>query len=156
TVLPGDTVVVRAGTYAGFVLGWDHPQTGLALKRICFHADPGVVIISRNSKTPDGINLEGAGFVDIDGFTIRNDSSIGRAGIRAVNGSQIHLTNNAIDGAGRWGIFTSHCDDVLIESNDAANSVKEHGIYVSNSGDRPVIRRNRVWGNRAAGIQING
>ena len=31
----------------------------------------------------------------------------------------------------------------------------EHGIYVSNSGDRPVVRRNTVWGNNASGIQLN-
>src|SRR5262249_60466214 len=32
----------------------------------------------------------------------------------------------------------------------------EHGIYVSNSGDRPVIRGNYVWGNRGNGIHMNG
>jgi len=29
-VAAGDTVTVRAGTYAGFVLGWDFPQNGTA------------------------------------------------------------------------------------------------------------------------------
>ena len=32
----------------------------------------------------------------------------------------------------------------------------EHGIYVSNSADRPVIRGNHSWGNRANGIHMNG
>jgi len=37
-----------------------------------------------------------------------------------------------------------------------SRSQAEHGIYVGNSGDRPVIRRNVVWGNNANGIHMNG
>jgi hypothetical protein len=44
----GDTVVVRAGTYAGFQLGWDFPQSGTAAQPITFKADPGAVIEGRN------------------------------------------------------------------------------------------------------------
>jgi len=58
-VVAGDTVTVRAGTYAGFVLGWDFPQNGTANNPITFQADPGVIVNSRNNKTPDGIDLEG-------------------------------------------------------------------------------------------------
>src|SRR5690606_26554086 len=35
-------------------------------------------------------------------------------------------------------------------------SIDEHGIYVSNSGDRPVIRGNHSHDNRANGIHMNG
>ena len=35
-------------------------------------------------------------------------------------------------------------------------SLLEHGIYVSNSGDRPVIRGNLSAANRASGIHMNG
>jgi hypothetical protein len=44
----------------------------------------------------------------------------------------------------------------VIENNVMSRSQAEHGIYVSNSGDRPVIRRNHVWGNNANGIHMNG
>lgn len=70
----GDTVVVRAGTYAGFQLGWDFPQSGTASQPITFRADPGAVIQSRNGETSDGINLEGSSYVVIDGFTVDNAS----------------------------------------------------------------------------------
>src|SRR5205823_9726040 len=55
-VVAGDTVVVRAGSYAGFVLGWDYPQDGTPTAPITFRADPGATITSRNGKTPDGID----------------------------------------------------------------------------------------------------
>src|SRR5262249_44934396 len=54
-----------------------------------------------------------------------------------------------------WGLFTDYSDDLLIEYNECAGSRVEHGIYVSNSGDRPVIRYNLVHDNNASGIQIN-
>jgi hypothetical protein len=33
--------------------------------------------------------------------------------------------------------------------------MEEHGIYVSNSGDRPVVRGNRLHDNAGAGVQLN-
>jgi hypothetical protein len=52
--------------------------------------------------------------------------------------------------------LTGFVDDLLIEGNWTSGSVIEHGIYVSNSGDRPIIRRNVVWNNSRNGIHMNG
>jgi parallel beta-helix repeat protein len=70
----------------------------------------------------------------------------------------MHITIHGIraDRNGKWGIFTAFCDDVKVVGNRTSNSAKEHGIYVSNSGDRPIIRGNVVWGNRSCGIHMNG
>jgi hypothetical protein len=43
----------------------------------------------------------------------------------------------------------------LIEHNECLNSIDEHGIYVSNSSDRSVIRYNECHHNTRGGIQIN-
>jgi parallel beta-helix repeat protein len=158
-VVAGDTVTVRAGTYAGFVLGWDFSQDGTADNPIVFQAESGVVINSRNNKTADAINLEGTSYITIDGFTITNPSSGGtitRAGIRTVNGDGVIIRNNSADNAGKWGIFTSHSNYVLIENNITSHSQSEHGIYVSNACTGPIVRRNTVFGNRGAGIHMNG
>jgi len=45
--------------------------------------------------------------------------------------------------------------DLVIEGNETSHSAIEHGIYVSNSGDRPIVRANRVHDNHASGIQLN-
>jgi len=148
-VRAGDTVVVRAGTYVGFDLRTD----GTASQRIQFLADSGVVINTRNSRTNDGINLEGADYVTIQGFEVAN---IGRAGIRSVLNQHVVIRNNYSHHNGYWGILTGFSDDLLIENNTCTNSVNEHGIYVSNSGDRPVIRNNITANNRANGIHMNG
>src|SRR5690349_5110339 len=62
---PGDKVTVRQGNYTGFYLD----TSGTAAAPIEFFAEPGVLINQRNATTPDGINLEGASYVVIDGFS---------------------------------------------------------------------------------------
>ncbi len=148
-VRAGDTVIVHAGQYAGFDLRTD----GTAAERITFRADSGVVINQRNSRTTDGINLEGADYVTIQGFHI---VGIPRAGIRSVVNHHVILQDNVADRNGVWGIFTAFSDDVLIENNVTSRSIDQHGIYVSNSGDRPIIRGNVSFGNERAGIHMNG
>jgi parallel beta-helix repeat protein len=147
-VAAGDTVLVAPGAYEGFYLD----TSGSALQPIVFRAETGVVIDRPNATTPDGINLEGASHVTIEGFEV---TGAPRAGIRSVINEHVVIRNNRAIDNGRWGIFTGFSEDLLIENNEAAGSDIEHGIYVSNSADRPVIRGNRVWGNQRSGIQIN-
>ncbi len=156
TVHAGDAVNVKPGQYAGFVMGWDAPQNGTAASPIIFQAQPGVVITSRNNKTEDAIDLEGSSYITIQGFKITNDGSIDRAGIRAVQGNHLIIEDNNIDGMGTWGIYTSHCDDLLIKNNKASHSKKQHGIYVSNSAQRPVVIGNTLWSNADCGLHMNG
>src|SRR5262245_52965597 len=138
-VQAGDTVTVRAGTYTGFNLFTD----GTAAAPIVFQAEPGVVINARNYYTPDGINLEGASYIVIDGFKV---TGLPRAGIRAVVDNHVIIRNNVTDQNGVWGIFTGFSADLLVENNVTSRSGQQHGIYVSNSADRPTIRNNLVWG----------
>ncbi len=153
----GDSVVVRPGTYTGF----DLRTSGTLGSPIEFFAQPGVLINQDNPKTSDGINLEGVSHVIIDGFSVTGAS---RAGVRSVgpwNGGALGFAEfvtvrnvHAYDN-GKWGIFTGFVHDLLIEQNETSGSVLEHGIYVSNSGDRPTVRKNLVWGNNGNGIHMN-
>jgi hypothetical protein len=148
TVRPGDLVIVRAGNYAGFDLQTD----GTAAARITFRGEPGATITSPNARTADGINLEGADYITIEGFKVQG---MPRAGIRTVANHHVIIKSNVAQNNGRWGIFSGFSEDLTITSNFATNSQLEHGIYVSNSADRPIITFNYVFGNRASGIQIN-
>ncbi len=149
TVAPGDVVIVRAGNYAGFHL----TTSGTVNAPITFSGEVNAVVDADNARTPDGLNLEGASYIIIEGFTV---TGVTRAGIRAVTCQNVTIRNNRADQNGRWGILTGFCDDLLIENNECSRSGIEHGIYVSNSGDRPVIRGNRLFSNNANGLHMNG
>jgi parallel beta-helix repeat protein len=145
----GDRVVARPGSYTGFYFD----ESGTAASPIEFFAEPGALITQRNATTPDGINLEGSSHVIIDGFDVTN---MPRAGVRSVLGEFVTIRNVHAYDNNTWGIFTGFVDDLLIENNETHGSAVEHGIYVSNSGDRPVLRGNKSYNNRGSGIHMNG
>jgi len=147
---PGDTVHVLDGEYEGFYM----TTSGTPGNPITFIAEgPSVEITADNPVTPDGINLEGASHVVIDGFTV-NDRS--RAGIRAVTAKFVTVRNCHLGSNGVWGILTGFVDDFVAENNVAHHSEDEHGIYVSNSCVRPIVRGNIVYSNAGNGLHFNG
>jgi parallel beta-helix repeat protein len=149
-VLAGDSVLVLPGDYAGFDLrGVDGTETD----PIIFKAlGDSVRITDNNSRTDDGINLEGPDWVVIDGFTV---IGVPRNGIRLVTAEHITIKNNTCLNNSR-GILTGFVEDVVIENNLCAYSWDEHGIYHSNSGDNPIIRYNVCHDNNGCGIHMNG
>jgi hypothetical protein len=153
-VKAGDTVIVKSGAYKGFYLSEE--SSGTKDHPIFFIAEADVVINDKNGKTADGINLEGASWIIIDGFFIKNlKGTITRAGIRAVTDTGVIIRNNSADSCGTWGIFTGFSENIRIEGNITSRSVGQHGIYFSNSADNPVIRHNFSYGNNDCGIHMN-
>ena len=149
-VTTGDSVLVLEGNYVGFDIRKDGTQS----HPIVFKAiGSNVVINERNSFTPDGINIENADWIEIHGFIVVNQP---RAGIRIVLSNFVTIKNNTCTNNYKWGIFTGFTDDILIENNSCSFSEDEHGIYVSNSSDRPIIRNNHCFNNTVCGIHMNG
>jgi hypothetical protein len=149
-VNPGDTVRVLDGSYQGFYLD----RSGTPGNPITFRAEgTDARITADNGMTPDGINVENAAHVVIDGFIVNGRT---RAGIRTALSQFVTIRNCHTGNNGVWGIFSGFADDLTIEDNETYGSIDEHGIYVSNSGDRPIIRRNHSHDNFANGIHMNG
>lgn len=146
---PGDQVLVENGTYTGFAL-W---SGGTANAPITFEAMGDNVFINAPCSTNDGINIENADYVILDGFIV-NDQP--RNGIRLALADHCIVRNCRCDNNYERGIFTGFTDDIIIEYNVCTNSIDEHGIYVSNSSDRPIIRYNECYGNNNIGIHMNG
>jgi len=175
----GDTVVAKPGEYAGFNV---EDKNGTAEAPIVFRGETGAKVtrpgptakkppVNTASKSfdwprwPHGITVQRASYVVIEGFEVtgmpgeeREGAKLlhrGGAGIRLEATRHVTVRKNNSHDNGRWAIFGGFCDDAVVEENTAAGSKLEHGIYLSNSGDRPVIRKNKVFGNLASGIQIN-
>lgn len=152
-VQAGDTVFVSDGVYSGFDL---RDVLGTSTAPVVFKASGNSVLINQNGPIrEDAINVEDCAYIIIDGF-ICNDMVGNGNGIRIVTSDFCIVRNNRCDNNAERGIFTGFTDDILIEHNVCTNAVGEHGIYVSNSSDRPVIRYNTCSGNNWAGIHLNG
>lgn len=148
-VTAGDTVIVHAGTYAGFIV----TKLGTEAQPIAFVANGAVTIDGAQTVDRDAILVAGGAWIRIEGFHV---TAARRAGIAALDCHHITVRNNRADANARWGVFSSFCDDFVVEGNELSRSVSEHGVYASNSADRPVIRNNTIWGNGVCGVHLNG
>jgi uncharacterized protein (TIGR03382 family) len=148
-VAPGDQVIVHAGTYLGFLVS----AQGTSAAPISFVADGDVNIDGAATADRDAIHVEGGAYVILDGFTVTGAT---RAGVSAIDSDHVTVRNSRIDRNGRWGVFSSFCDDLVVENSEISRSGTEHGVYASNSADRPVVRNNTIWGNGMCGVHMNG
>jgi parallel beta-helix repeat protein len=149
---PGDTILVADGTYKGFDV---EGINGTAGAPITIQAQgTGAVILVTNDRPDnrDTIFITFSSYIVVDG--LRAFGAI-RAGVRVDQSPRITVRNGVFGNNTTWGIFTDFSDDLLLENNECYGSMNEHGIYVSNSGDRPVVRGNRLHDNNAAGVQLN-
>jgi parallel beta-helix repeat protein len=154
---PGDVIVVHAGTYAGARI----ERSGTQAQPITLRAGAGESVLLDDA-SPDAAHnsiLEVEDFAGtvgwwvIEGFATDGGETF-RSGIDLRDTVGIVVRGNSVTGAFRTGIFTAFSEDVVIETNESFANC-EHGIYHSNSGDRPLIRGNRLHGNARAGIHMN-
>lgn len=155
--VPGDTVIVTPGTYQGARF---FGKSGNSGQPITLQGQAGAIVNSAGPNNSNGDNLwvRNSSYIIVEGFEV---ISAPRAGIAVQADPEpdesigVIVRNNYCHNNTRWGIFTGYAKDILIEGNETSFSGIEHGIYVSNSSDNPIIRFNIVHDNNASGIQIN-
>jgi serralysin len=166
-VKAGDTVIVEAGTYVGFSLSYENPQSGTASAPITFEADPNaaagsVVIDTRNSKSATAIDLEpGSDYVTVKGFTVTNvGNTETKAGIKATGNYDQIVDNTVIGAAGIGGIFTDNANFAVVDNNTITGTQGTdedgHGIYVSGTCTGVQVEDNTIDANGYHGIHLNG
>ena len=161
TIAPGDTILVRSGTYAGCRIR--NSGTGSAPKTLAREAGALVVINTPGPQNSHNSLIEieagtGTEVTDwiVDGFEVANSPHHG-IDMRITNRITIRncYVHHSAPGASGTGIFTAFASHSTIEGNESAFNT-EHGIYHSNSADFPTIRGNRSHHNGGAGIHMNG
>ncbi|HUL51260.1 MAG TPA: right-handed parallel beta-helix repeat-containing protein, partial [Candidatus Nitrosotalea sp.] len=151
-VAPGDRVLVADGNYLGFDID---TISGTANAPILIQATGTNAVVqptTDRSDNRDTILIVDSVHVIVDGFRSFNAN---RAALRIEGGDYITVRNCVFGNNATWGILTGHSPDLLIENNECYGSVAQHGIYVANSADRPVVRGNRCHDNYQCGIQLN-
>lgn len=160
-IAPGDTVLVRAGTYAGCRI---RSSGQPAAPKTLMSETPGAAVIvtpgpqNSHSSLIEIENGSGTQVTDwiVDGFEVAGSPHHG-VDIRITDRITVrncHVHDSSPGGTGT-GIFLAFSNHPTIENNESANNT-EHGIYQSNSGDYPIIRGNILHHNAAAGVHMNG
>src|ERR1700737_4575953 len=149
---PGDTVLAADGSYLGFDLDG---MAGTTSAVFAIRAQGGGALVTPTtdrSDNRDTIHILFSSYVVVDGLRSFNAN---RAAVRIDQADHVTVRNGVFGNNATWGIFTDFSNDLLLENNECYASGPQHGIYVSNSGDRPVVRGNRVHDNAGCGIQLN-
>jgi len=148
----GDTIIVANGTYLGFDVkksgGVGNPITVIAPEK-----NATVTVTTDRPDNRDTIFITGVSWIVVDGIKGFNGN---RAGMRIDDCDNITVRNCTFGNNQNWGIFTDFSEDVTIEWCECYGSVFEHGIYFSNSMDRPIARNNTIHDNRGCGVHNNG
>ena len=162
----GDVLIVEDGTYTGFYMD---KIKGTASQRITITARNrlGAVINQPPSGRTRNVEFLSCSYITFDGFEVTGAPGAGIS-VRTVEYEYTgincrdniiqycHSHHNSVgDPSGSHdGIFTGFALNVTIQYN-ICNNNGEHGIYVSNSADNPVVRGNIVYGNFNNGIHMN-
>ncbi len=151
---PGDMILVADGEYAGFKL---NGLRGEMSKPITIFATGRQAVVRpvpncEKKNCRDTIVIQKSRHVVIDGLSSHGAH---RAALAIFYGSHVTIRNGRFGNNGRWGIFSSFSDDVTVEHNEVFSSRREHGVYLSNSGDRPIVRANLLHDNDGCGLHVN-
>lgn len=159
TVNPLDIVEVQAGTYNEQVT---IARSGLANQYITFRANGQVIIDGQNTR-PYCIKLDGADYIKIDGFTVRNATD---NGILLDNTATYNIiSNNTCHNNGASGIRLNNTSkyNTLFNntcySNGAGQSAygdRSCGIYLFNSSNYNTLDSNICRNNTSTGIWLEG
>ncbi len=166
-VVPGDTILLNGGTYVGARI----ERSGTADSWITLASAPGADVLV-NAPGPDNKHESNLEFETWEGdeivaFWLVEGLEVADApnwGIDMRGNEEKHSHDFIISGNrvhdnghedGKSGIFAAFVDDILVEDNESYGN-GEHGIYLSNSGDRFVVRGNRLHDNNNCGLHING
>jgi len=168
TINPGDTALVRSGTYVGCKI----TRSGQAGAVCTLAKEPGASVIINAPGPSNGhtsvIELENyatatpVSYWVLDGFTVAVPSG-SRSGFDVRGASDpdpsfaeyITIRNSVVYGSTRTGIFFGFVAYNTVENCESYNN-GEHGIYQSNSGDYYTGRRNLIHNNASCGQHMNG
>lgn len=155
----GTTIVVGNGTsanpavYDGFkITDFGKGATEVPSRPVVIEAGGPNISIRPTPNWGINISVERSAGLTFNGFTIMNAP---RYAVRILDSTGISVRNSTLGNCGRTCILTARSNYVIIEDNATYGAKEEHGIYVSESSDHQIIRRNKTYNNKGAGIQIN-
>jgi parallel beta-helix repeat protein len=151
-VHPGDIVHVADGVYLGFTADSIAGSAAGPITLLAQGTNAYVQATTDRSDNRDNMLITFCQYLVIDGL---NSTNAPRAGMRIDNSPNITVRNGHFGTNLTWGIFTDFSDDTLLENNECYASQQQHGIYISNSSQRPILRANRCHDNAGAGIHMN-
>ena len=156
---PGDTIVIRPGSYRGAQVDGLHGNEDAPIvirgtdKKKCI-IDGTLQREGEYKGGRDAIFLNKCSHITIEHLSLVDAQ---RAGVLVVKSPQVTVRDCIVRDNGTWGLFTNHSSHVTFEGCDISGSKEQHGIYFANGGsDHCTARGNVIHHNSQCGIHNNG
>lgn len=149
-VAAGDTVLIQPGIYDGDITV---DTSGTAAAPITFRGNGDGVLIEGSGSARDAFFITEADYIILENLRIQHAS---RAGLRISWSDHVTVRDCVFADNQTWGVFTGFSNYTTVEDSEMYGSVEQHGIYISNSSDYPVIRHNLIHDNYGCGVHMNG
>lgn len=162
---PGDTVLIYPHPSGTYVLPSGSGQITVTTPSVTVQG------VNRDTVVIDGGNLpydsNGKGNVimvdgwedgDADGVIVKNLTLKNgqRSGVRVSLADNVIIRNLKVLDSVRFGIFSDYAENIIVEDTIVDGTAIEDLIYLSNSADRPIVRRNTLTNSAETAIQLNG
>lgn len=144
----GDTVFIRAGTYAPFTL----TTSGQPNAPIRFVADAGVSIAA-DAVDQAAITIRDAQWVELAGMTIQSAKG---PGVRLENCAAVWLHHLSITQSDTWNVVGLHCDELTLSDSRLSGSARAAGVYLGDGSDDAIIRNNEFRHHTGAALALGG
>ncbi len=144
SVSAGTTVLVRAGTYAPFVMS----RSGTSAAPIKFAAYPGESpVVDGRDAIDYTVRLFRVSYVDVEGLTVQGGyAELHHGGGIMVDGSShVRVVGNLVRNNKAFGVRSQNSTHVLIDDNEVTGNAV--GVHIGNSGEGTVISNNRIHHN---------
>ncbi len=144
TVPAGATVLVRDGTYAGFIMR----RSGTAAAPITFAAYPGEKpVVDGRDAVAYVIRLVGVSHVRLVGLTVQGGYAERHSGggVSIESSSHVVVRDSLIRGNKAFGIRSAGSTHVLIEANEVTGNAV--GVHINGAGEGTVVSNNLVHDN---------
>lgn len=150
TISIGDNATYNGVSIRNF--GINLSDTDAQTKPLTLKAEGKNITISPNGR--DTITIYGEKIKGLILDKIKIDNA-GRNNVKIIDSSFLTIKNSAFYQGDSACILLVRTHDVLIDSVTAARSDEHHGIYISDNSNNITIKNSTIYGNGAAGIQIN-
>jgi parallel beta-helix repeat protein len=147
SILPGDTLEVRAGTYGEQVVV---NVLGLSTDPVVLRAAPGASVVIDGSAVPlpqdEGLVYVTGTYVTVDGFEVKSSK---RAGIHVFDKNNT-IINCKVHDSLYSGIHFETADNSLVKGNTVYQNVQSNKGHTANQWD------SGIWVDQSVGVHVEG